>query len=190
MLLTEKFRIKTIKTLKEYSYQCILSLKLTITSRKQHFYFHKASTSWDRSLQTWRNNKTLRIFSDGLRKNTKQLKTQRNTWNLYCFGLSISIKSEIFSNVTKTISDSKVVILSAIMKAPFSIMEYTDREHTAALSEYRNDEIKLSKKIVNGHFLELSRIFFWESGNIMGPSISPSEQNSTLFPLRSAWWNL
>ena len=50
MLLTEKFRIKTMKTLKEYSYQCILSLKLAITSRKQHFYFHKASTSWDRDL--------------------------------------------------------------------------------------------------------------------------------------------
>lgn len=45
------------------------------------------------------------------------------------------------------ISDSKVVILSAIMKAPFSIKEHTDREHTAALSEYRNDEIKLFKKI-------------------------------------------
>ena len=43
------------------------------------------------------------------------------------------------------ISDSKVVILSAIMKAPFSIMEQTDREHTVALSEDRNDEEKYLK---------------------------------------------
>lgn len=50
------------------------------------------------------------------------------------------------------ISDSKVVILSAIMKAPFSIMEQRDREHTASLSEDRNDEVKLSKKVVNSHF--------------------------------------
>lgn len=45
MLLMEKFRIKTIKRLKECSYQRILSLKLAITSRKQRFYVHKASIS-------------------------------------------------------------------------------------------------------------------------------------------------
>lgn len=140
---TEKFRIKTMKTLKEYSYQCILPLKLATTPRK--FYFHKASISWDRSFQTWCNNETLPIFSDGRRKNTKQLKSQRNKWHPYCLGLSISMKSETFSKVTIMISDSKVVILSAIMKAPFSIMEQTDREHTVALSEDRNDEEKYLK---------------------------------------------
>ena len=51
------------------------------------------------------------------------------------------------------ISDSKVAVLSAIMKAPFSIMEHTDREHTAALSGERSDEVELYKTIVNGHFL-------------------------------------
>lgn len=171
---TEKFRIKTMKTLKEYSYQSILPLKLAITSR--NFYFHKASISWDRSLQTWWNNETLRIFSDGRRKNTKQLKSQRNTWNPYCLSLSRSIKCETFSKVTIIISDSKVVTLSAIMKAPFSIMKQTDRAHTASLSEDHNDEAKLSKKIVNSHFLEPSGIFFWKSGNIMEPFISPSEK--------------
>lgn len=55
------------------------------------------------------------------------------------------MKSETFSKVTIMISDSKVVILSAIMKAPFSIMEQTDREHTVALSEDRNDEEKYLK---------------------------------------------
>ena len=40
-------------------------------------------------------------------------------------------------------------------------MEQTDRKSTAALSEDRNIyEVKLSKLIVNGHFPELSRIFF------------------------------
>ena len=42
MLLTEKIRIKTMKKLKEYGYQGILSLRLAIFSRKQHFHFHEA----------------------------------------------------------------------------------------------------------------------------------------------------
>ena len=94
-----------------------------------------------------------------------QFKPERNTWNLDGLGLSISIRSETFSKETKMIIDSKVAVLSVIMKAPFS--NGANRSwNTTSLKENRKSEVKLSKKVVNGHSLELSRIFFWKSGKI------------------------
>ena len=93
-----------------------------------------------------------------------QFKPERNKWNLDGLGLSVSIRSETFSKVTKII-DSKVAVLSVIMKAPFS--NGANRSwNTTSLKENRKSEVKLSKKVVNGHSLELSRIFFWKSGKI------------------------
>ena len=105
-----------------------------------------------------------------------QLKPERNTWNLDGLGLSISIRSETFSKVTKIIIDSKVAVLSVIMKAPFS--NGANRSwNTTSLKENRKSEVKLSKKVVNGHSLELSRIFFWKFGKIF-TELSLSKINS------------
>ena len=105
-----------------------------------------------------------------------QFKPERNTWNLDGLGLSISIRSEAFSKVTKIIIDSKVAVLSVIMKAPFS--NGANRSwNTTSLKENRKSEVKLSKKVVNGHSLELSRIFFWKFGKIF-TELSLSKINS------------
>ena len=105
-----------------------------------------------------------------------QFKPERNTWNLDGLGLSISIRSETFSKVTKIIIDSKVAVLSVIMKAPFS--NGANRSwNTTSLKENRKSEVKLSKKVVNGHSLELSRIFFWKFGKIF-TELSLSKINS------------
>ena len=105
-----------------------------------------------------------------------QFKPERNTWNLDGLGLSISIRSEAFSKVTKIIIDSKVAVLSVIMKAPFS--NGANRTwNTTSLKENRKSEVKLSKKVVNGHSLELSRIFFWKFGKIF-TELSLSKINS------------
>ena len=105
-----------------------------------------------------------------------QLKPERNTWNLDGLGLSISIRSETFSKVTKIIIDSKVAVLSVIMKAPFS--NGANRSwNTTSLKENRKSEVKLSKKVVNSHSLELSRIFFWKFGKIF-TELSLSKINS------------
>ena len=105
-----------------------------------------------------------------------QLKPERNTWNLDGLGLSISIRSETFSKETKMIIDSKVAVLSVIMKAPFS--NGANRSwNTTSLKENRKSEVKLSKKVVNGHSLELSRIFFWKFGKIF-TELSLSKINS------------
>ena len=105
-----------------------------------------------------------------------QFKPERNTWNLDGLGLSISIRSETFSKVTKIIIDSKVAVPSVIMKAPFS--NGANRSwNTTSLKENRKSEVKLSKKVVNGHSLELSRIFFWKFGKIF-TELSLSKINS------------
>lgn len=105
-----------------------------------------------------------------------QFKPERNTWNLDGLGLSISIRSETFSKVTKIIIDYKAVVLSVIMKAPFS--NGANRSwNTTSLKENRKSEVKLSKKVVNGHSLELSRIFFWKFGKIF-TELSLSKINS------------
>ena len=105
-----------------------------------------------------------------------QFKPERNTWNLDGLGLSISIRSETFSKVTKIIVDSKVAVLSVIMKAPFS--NGANRSwNTTSLKENRKSEVKLSKKVVNGHSLELSRIFFWKFGKLF-TELSLSKINS------------
>lgn len=105
-----------------------------------------------------------------------QFKPERNTWNLDGLGLSISIRSETFSKVTKIIIDYKVAVLSVIMKAPFSNGANTSW-NTTSLKENRKSEVKLSKKVVNGHSLELSRIFFWKFGKIF-TELSLSKINS------------
>lgn len=48
------------------------------------------------------------------------MKTERNTRGLYGIGLLISIRVETFSKVAKMISESKVVVLSAVKNVPFS----------------------------------------------------------------------
>ena len=105
-----------------------------------------------------------------------QFKPERNTWNLDGLGLSISIRSETFSKVTKIIIDYKAAVLSVIMKAPFSNGANTSW-NTTSLKENRKSEVKLSKKVVNGHSLELSRIFFWKFGKIF-TELSLSKINS------------
>lgn len=105
-----------------------------------------------------------------------QFKPERNTWNLDGLGLSISIRSETFSKVTKIIIDYKVAVLSVIMKAPFSNGANTSW-NTTSLKENSKSEVKLSKKVVNGHSLELSRIFFWKFGKIF-TELSLSKINS------------
>lgn len=105
-----------------------------------------------------------------------QFKPERNTWNLDGLGLSISIRSETFSKVTKIIIDYKVAVLSVIMKAPFSNGANTSW-NTTSLKENRKSEVKLSKKVVNGHSLELSRIFLWKFGKIF-TELSLSKINS------------
>ena len=105
-----------------------------------------------------------------------QFKPERNTWNLDGLGLSISIRSETFSKVTKIIIDSKVAVLAVIMKAPFS--NGANRSwNTTSLKQNRKSEVKLSKKVVNGHSLELSRIVFWKFGKIF-TELSLSKINS------------
>jgi len=85
-------------------------------------FMKQLSISWDGSLQTFDGIIKARTSSVTIlsKECNWQLKPERNTWNLDGLGLSISIRSETFSKVTKMIIDSKVAVLSVIMKAPFS----------------------------------------------------------------------